>query len=250
MVSILAGVNADGTANMSLAGHWFQVAQQVSLSSNNTIELSWKTRCPPCPGGGYYVVEVTGGFVNNSIINNTLDLTGKSSTGIQLDGEDYGTRIIGNHFIGGTIYDNVYTGTAISLAPRSSRRPSGNGAFPLPAGWTALPNLGAVIEDNTIQDSLGGIMIGVQHGANYWASDSRHHLRDGACFPDGVRDRATRSSSTRAFSSSLGGRLRRGREQPRREFHSADHHDRQRIQRGSDRGLTAALDFPGPSATP
>ena len=85
-----------------------------------------------------------------------------------LDGEDYGSRIIGNHFIGGTIYDNVYTGTAISLGAAIGSAASGTGAFPLPAGWTALPNLGTVIEDNTIDDSLGGIVIGVQHGVNYW----------------------------------------------------------------------------------
>ncbi len=33
VVSILAGVNSDGTANMSLAGQWYRVAQQVSLTS-------------------------------------------------------------------------------------------------------------------------------------------------------------------------------------------------------------------------
>ncbi len=39
VVSILAEVNADGTPNMTLAGQWFQVAQQVSLGSDNTLEL-------------------------------------------------------------------------------------------------------------------------------------------------------------------------------------------------------------------
>ncbi len=101
---------------------------------------------PAMPQGGYYVVEVTGGFVNNSFINNMINLTGKSSTGLVLDGEDYGTQIIGNHFIGGTIYNDVYTGTAISLIASLWSAPSGTGAFPLPAGWTALPNLGTVIE--------------------------------------------------------------------------------------------------------
>jgi hypothetical protein len=170
VVSILAGVNADGTPNMSKAGQWFRVAQQVSLSSDNTIELLMEESLPPMPAGGYYVVEVTAGFVNNAIVNNTLDLSGKSSTGIVLNGEDYGTRVVANHFIGGTIYDTVYTGTAISLGAGAYSAPSGNGAFPLPAGWTTLPNLGTVIEGNTIQDSLGGITIGVQHAVSYWES--------------------------------------------------------------------------------
>jgi len=168
VVSILAGVNADGTPNMSLAGQWFRVAQQVSLSSTNTVELLMEDRLPPMPHGGYYVVEVTSGFVDNAFVNNTLNLSGKSSTGIVLNGEDFGTSIIGNDLIGGTIYETVYTGAAISLGASLYAAPSGNGAFPLPAGWTALPNLGAVVQDNTIEDSLGGIMIGVQHAVNYW----------------------------------------------------------------------------------
>ena len=86
---------------------------------------------PAMPQGGYYVIEVTGGFVNNSIIDNNLDLTGKSSTGIQLNGEDYGTHITGNSFIGGTTYNTVYTGMAISWAAAINSAPSGYGAFPL-----------------------------------------------------------------------------------------------------------------------
>ena len=65
VVSILAGVNADGSANMSLAGQWYPVAQQVSLSADNTIELLMENPLPAMPAGGYYIVEVTGGFVNN-----------------------------------------------------------------------------------------------------------------------------------------------------------------------------------------
>ena len=169
VVSILAGVNADGSANMSAAGQWYQVAQQVSLSGDNSLELLMDNPLPPLPQGGYYVIEITGGFVNNSIVNNTVNLTGKSSTAIQLDGEDYGFKITGNHIIGGTIYGTVYTGTAISVGATYSAG-GGSGAFPIPAGWTPLPNLGAVIEDNIIQDALGGIEIGVMHGANYWAA--------------------------------------------------------------------------------
>ena len=74
VVSILAGVGPGGAAESSLAGQWFRVAQQVSLSSDNTIELLMEDPLPALPPGGYYVVEVTGGFVNNSlmIIRSTL----------------------------------------------------------------------------------------------------------------------------------------------------------------------------------
>jgi hypothetical protein len=168
VVSILAGVGSSGAPVMNAAGEWFRVAQQVSLTSSNTIELLMQDPLPAMPAGGYYVVEVTGGFVNNAFISNTLDMTGRSCTGIVLNGEDYGSRIAGNKFVGGTIYNNVYTGTAINLGAPIASAPAGNGAFPLPAAWTALPNLGTIIEGNTIVDSLGGIVIGVQHAVNYW----------------------------------------------------------------------------------
>jgi hypothetical protein len=170
VVSILASVNASGSPSTNLAGNWYPVAQQVSLTGNNTIELLMADPLPPMPQGGYYEIEVTGGFVNNVFSSNTIDLAGKSSTGIVLPGEDYGSQIVGNTLIGGTTYNNGYTGAAIVLGAPIGSAPTGGGPFPLPAGWTALPNFGAVVEDNTIRDSLGGIVIGVQHGANYWTA--------------------------------------------------------------------------------
>ncbi len=168
VVSILGGVSASGAPDMSTAGEWFPVAEQVSLTSDGTIELLMRSPLPPMPPGGYYIVEVTGGFVNTTIEDNTIDLKGKSSTGVVLNGEDFGTTIADNLFIGGTTYDNVYTGTAISVTSTLDSAASGTGAFPLPAGWTALADLGTVITGNTIRDSLGGIILGVQHDINYW----------------------------------------------------------------------------------
>ena len=182
VVSILAGVNANGTPNMSEAGQWFRVAQQVSLTSDNTIELLMEDSLPPLPSGGYYVIEVTGGFVDNTVANNTINLSGKSSTGVVFNGEDYGTRIVGNHFIGGSTYETVYTGTAISLSAVDYSAPGGYGPFPMPAGWTTLPDLGTVIEGNTIDDSLGGMVIGVDHGINYWASQVETTSETGRVF--------------------------------------------------------------------
>ena len=250
VVSILEGVNADGTANMSLAGTWYQVAQQVSLSSDNTLELLMENPLPAMPQGGYYVIEITGGFVNNSIINNNLDLSGKSSTGIQLDGEDYGTLITGNHFIGGTIYNTVYTGMAISIGAAINSAASGTGAFPLPQGWTALPNLGTVIEDNTI--------LGFARW-NHHRSSSRQPIT-GARIVDSASETgrvfltASVTDNTfefdASFLQSLGGRLRRGRKRTRPEFHAADHHDRRAASARKRRDRTAVRDFPGPSAMP
>jgi len=170
VVSILAGVDHDGSPTMSLAGGYFRVAQQVGLDANSAIELLMEDPLPQMPPGGYYVIEVTGGFVNTAIEGNSVDLTGRSSTGLVLNGEDFGTRVIGNTFIGGTTYQNVSTGTAISLTAGINSQSAGNGAFPLPYGWTALPDLGAVVAGNTIRNSVGGIVLGVQHDVNYWGT--------------------------------------------------------------------------------
>ena len=48
VVSILAGVNADGSPKMSLAGQWFTVAQQVSLMASNTLELLMEDAARRC----------------------------------------------------------------------------------------------------------------------------------------------------------------------------------------------------------
>ena len=244
VVSILAEVNANGSANMTLAGTWYQVAQQVSLSSDNSIELLMENPLPPMPQGGYYVIEVTGGFVNNSIVDNTLNLSGKSSTGIQLDGEDYGSRIVGNHFIGGTIYETVYTGTAISIGATINSAPGGSGAFPLPAGWTPLPNLGTVIEDNVIQDSLGGIIIGVMHGVNYWGAMVGTDSETGRVFVT-----ATVTGNTFEFDSSFlsswAAASAADQKQTHRKYHSTDNHDWERLHRRRGRTLrqpTVSLD--------
>ena len=86
-----------------------------------------------------------------------------------LNGADYGSRITNNQFIGGSSGSPVYTETAISVTSLISSAASGTGAFPFPQGWTALPNLGTVVEGNTIRDFLGGIVVGRHStGVNYW----------------------------------------------------------------------------------
>lgn len=181
VVSILAGVGADGSPDMTLAGQWYPVAQQVSLSGG-TIELLMQVPLPPAPSGGYYEIEVTGGFVDNTIQGNTLDLAGKASTDISLEGEDFGTTIRANEFLGASIYDDGYNGMAILLGGVIDSAATTGVAFPMPWGWTALPNLGTVIEDNTIEDSLGGIEIGVNHAVNYWTSTVTTASEEGRVF--------------------------------------------------------------------
>ena len=92
VVSILEEVGPGGAPEQGLSGEWFRVGQQVSLGPDNTLELLMEDPLPALPPNGYYVVEVTGGFVNNSITNNQINLAGKDSAGVVLNGADYGTR--------------------------------------------------------------------------------------------------------------------------------------------------------------
>ena len=49
VVSILAGVGPDGSPDSNLNGQWFRVAQQVSLTADNTLELLLEDPLPPMP---------------------------------------------------------------------------------------------------------------------------------------------------------------------------------------------------------
>ena len=53
VVSILSGVNADGSANMAVAGTWYPIAQQASLSGG-TIELLLQDPLPAAPAPAGY----------------------------------------------------------------------------------------------------------------------------------------------------------------------------------------------------
>ena len=128
------------------------------------------------------MVEVTSGFVNNTFDDNQINLAGKSSTGIVLNGADYGSRITNNQFVGGSSASPVYTQTAISITSVIDSAASGTGAFPLPQGWTALPNLGTVVQGNTIRDFLGGMIVGVQHWLDYWQAKVESSSETGRVF--------------------------------------------------------------------
>ena len=171
IVSILAGVYNNNLPDMAMAGEWFRVAQQVQLISGSDgfedLELLMEDPLPAMPAGGYYVIEVNLGYVNTSFINNSISLVNKSSGGLALTGDSFGTRVIGNVFVGGTTYFNKSTGTAISIsAGFNVAGGAGTDAFPI--GWTVLPDEGTLVEGNVIKDALGGVQVDVVHGENYW----------------------------------------------------------------------------------
>ena len=159
IVPIIAGVNSNNTPDMAIAGQWFPVAQQVQVIAGNggfeDLELLMQDPLPAMPTGGYYIIEVNPGYVNTSFIDNSIKLNGKSSGGLRVTGDSFGARVIGNLFYGGTNYDNESTGNAISALAEFNTA-GGNGTDAFPIGWTVLPDLGTLIEDNVVQDALRG----------------------------------------------------------------------------------------------
>ena len=176
VVSILEVVNSNGTTSTTDVGQWYRVAQFVNLSSTNTIDLLMEDPLPQPPAGAYYIVVLTGGYVNDSFLDNTINLANKTSVALELGDDSYGDRVIGNEVSFGASYDGVFPGVAMLLnagtnsAETDGGTPSAAVPYPLPDNWTALPLLGLTIEDNTFRDTLG-IDIGLTSSISYYGGN-------------------------------------------------------------------------------
>jgi hypothetical protein len=105
---------------------------------------------PPIPKGTE-VVSISRGFMGESFQKNKIDIRGgQKSAGMVLVGNHFGTRVIGNHFLGGA--------NSIRFAACPTEKP-------VVWGWSHAPFLGAVIEDNIFEDAAGGTILGVEHSA-------------------------------------------------------------------------------------
>ena len=105
---------------------------------------------PPIPKGTE-VVSIARGFVGESFQKNRIDIRGgQKSAGMVLVGNHFGTRVIGNHLLGGA------NSIRFAACPTET---------PVVWGWSHAPFLGAVIEDNILEDAAGGAVLGVEHSA-------------------------------------------------------------------------------------
>ncbi len=134
--------------NGPAAGQWRRVAQAIE---SNLFLVD-----PPIPAGTS-VVSISPGFVNQVYQENRIDLRGgHRSDGFVLVGNHFGTRVVGNHVLGG--------GTGLRLTAFPSETPS-------IWGWTHAPYLGGVIEGNILEDCVLGGVIGVEHDGKYIKSN-------------------------------------------------------------------------------
>ena len=100
---------------------------------------------------GTDVVSASRAFIGEVFQKNRIDMrVGQKSGGLILIGNHFGTRVIGNHILGGA--------NAIRFAACPTETP-------VTWGWSHAPFLGAVIEDNTFEDAAGGSILGVEHSA-------------------------------------------------------------------------------------
>src|SRR5271157_655937 len=143
------------------AGHYYRIAQVIN---SDTFLMD-----QPLPTGGNYnyVINIGSGYSNLTIggsltgQGNTVDILGSMSDPFKLNNYEYGTAVVGNHFIGGGSFD-------IQSATTGS-----NGPFP---GWTHTSMHGIAVDDNVFEDQSSPGLIAVQHtsttesdaGRLYW----------------------------------------------------------------------------------
>ena len=86
---------------------------------------------------------------------------GHKSGGLILVGNHFGTRVIGNHILGGA--------NSMRLAASPSETP-------VTWGWSHAPFLGGVIEDNIFEDAVGGSTLGVEHSSYIKSNKGRTYM--------------------------------------------------------------------------
>jgi hypothetical protein len=139
LVSILAG---------SAAGQWRRVVQMLDAT---TVLVD-----QPIPADTE-AVSISEGFTGQLYQHNRIDIRGsRRSIALVLAGNHFGTRVIENRFLGGA---NAF---------RLSAYPT---EHPLMWGWSHAPFLGGVIEGNSIEDSAGGGLIGLEHDPKHIKSN-------------------------------------------------------------------------------
>ena len=164
VVSILSGRDNghmnDAGAGGNSTGEWFLV-DQVLASTSTGVVLLMNRPMPLDPNPQYgYDIEVDPGQVNPTFDDNTINLSDTFSHGLVLNGNDYDTRIVGNHFIGGDQMErsggsDVAEGLAF-IVSSSSTNLSGDPE-------TYIPSFGTIIDNNVIQNSLGGGDLSLSH---------------------------------------------------------------------------------------
>ena len=115
----------------------------------------------PLPSGDY-AISIASGFWKETFEGNRIDSRGSAAAAnLVLVGNHFGTRIVGNHFLGG--------GGSWKLAACPTESP-------VHWGWSHAPFLGIVMERNIIEDPVQGSTIAVEHGTTAKSNRGRVYL--------------------------------------------------------------------------
>ena len=102
------------------------------------------------------------GFVSEVFEGNRIDIRGgRRSDGFVLAGNHFGTRVVGNHLLGG------------GLAWRMMACPTES---PVIWGWSHVPFLGGVVEGNMLEDTEQGGEVGVEHSIAIKTNKGRTYM--------------------------------------------------------------------------
>jgi hypothetical protein len=135
------------------AGRWRLVAQAFD---GNTFLLD-----RPLRNAGA-AISIATGFIQETFRGNTVDSRGGAvAANLVLVGNHYGTRVVGNHFLGG--------GDACLLTAAPTEQP-------VHWGWSHAPYLDGLFEGNTIEDALRGGKISVEHTEAIKSSKGRVYM--------------------------------------------------------------------------
>lgn len=144
VVSVLTGPGA---------GQWRTIAQRLGPT---TFLLT-----TPLPKGAE-AISICRGFVDTRIVENSIDARGsRTAVNIVLPGNNFGTVIRKNRIRGG--------GEALRLMAAPTEGP-------MIWGWSHAPYLGGVVEENVIEDSFLGSILGVEHTPHIKSNAGRTYM--------------------------------------------------------------------------
>lgn len=135
------------------AGQWRAIAQPLGPTSYLLDEpIARETDA----------VSIATGFVRQAFEGNKVDCRGSGiAMNLALAGNQFGVRVVRNHFIGGR--------QTVTLSAFPTESP---GIW----GWSHAPFLGGVFEGNTVEDSGMGGSIGVDHTRHIKSNKGRVYL--------------------------------------------------------------------------
>ena len=107
-------------------------------------------------------VSICQGFVSEVFEGNRIDLRGgRRSDAFVLPGNHFGTRVVGNHLLGG------------GLAWRMMAYPTENPGI---WGWSHVTFMGGVVERNVLEDTEQGGVVGVEHTVAIKSNKGRSYM--------------------------------------------------------------------------